>query len=157
MEGKSSFTGLTDPNHNVKNGQYQMVIGGNTCKTIGHAIIDAGLLPIGKVPQDLWRIKDFASDLLVLKLASAKTIESVLPITVMDELSKKATCMILFFMRTHLYAVNNDGKLHAKTRCYLLWCSLIFMLQIDGVHHTTKKNWLVATVSLTFTMLRSDV
>ena len=29
LEGTLSFAGLTDPNHNVKNGRYQMVIGGN--------------------------------------------------------------------------------------------------------------------------------
>ena len=123
LEGKSFFTGLTDLNHNVKNGWCQMVIGIKTCKTIDHTIIDIGLLPIGKLLQDLWRIQDFALYLLVLILHLQKTVELVLPVTVMDKLSKESICMTLFFMRAHLYAVKNDGKLIAKTRCYLIWSS----------------------------------
>ena len=60
-------------------------------------------------------------------------------------------------MRTHIFAVNSEFVIQAKTRVYMLWRSLIFMLHIDGVHHATKKNWLVSTISLCFLILRKDI
>ena len=46
LMGFISYTGMTDPNHNVKNGRYQMVIDGNKAKTIGDVLIDTCLLPL---------------------------------------------------------------------------------------------------------------
>ena len=77
LQGKSSFPGETDCNHNVKNNRYQNIIGGNTVKTIGSVLIDNGILKKAKVSQELWKVKDFASDLLVLRLASNVTVEAI--------------------------------------------------------------------------------
>ena len=155
--GSITYTGLTDPNHNVKNGRYQMVIGGNSVKTIGRILIDTGLLICAKIALDLYRIKDFASDLLVLQLASAKTVSSLLLLPASNPSSLHALIVTLFFMRLHFFAVNSEFVIHAKTRVYMLWSFLIYMLHIDGVHHATKKNWLVSTISLSFIMLRSNI
>eukprot|EP00978_Attheya_sp_CCMP212_P019618 scaffold55228_cov62-Attheya_sp.AAC.11 len=64
-EGKSNILGLGDPNHNAKNSRYQM-IGGSWATT---TIMDPWILKSPGVPQELWRIQDYASDLLVLRLA----------------------------------------------------------------------------------------
>ena len=50
---KNEYNRLADPKPNVKNARYQMFIGKNTMKTIGCAIVDAGLLPEVKVAQVL--------------------------------------------------------------------------------------------------------
>ena len=55
-----------------------------------------------------------------------------------------------FLMCVHLFAVNSEFVVQAKTRVFMLWSSLIFMLHIDGVHHATKKNWLVSTICICY-------
>ena len=42
-------------------------------------------------------------------------------------------------MRIHFFAINNKGGITATNRVFLLWSSLIYMLHVDGIHHTTKK------------------
>ena len=65
LKEESLFTYHTDPNHSVKNRRYQLVVGGNSVKTIGDSVIDTGLLVEAKVPQELFFFFNFASDLLV--------------------------------------------------------------------------------------------
>ena len=105
---------------------------------------------LAEIEQELWRVKDFALDLNILKLASAKTVFAILSFLPADPVSNKATCITLFFMRMHLFAVNNNVIVTAKTRVFLLWSSLIFMLHIDGVHHTTKKIGLLRLLGYVF-------
>ena len=97
----TSHTDLTDPNHKVKNGRYQMVIGGNNPKTVGDALIDTGLLPDSKIAKDLWEIKEFASNLIVLHLASTETVLAVMYVQINDPRSVFALRVTLFFMRAH--------------------------------------------------------
>ena len=44
---------MTDTSHNVKNGRYQMLIGEIKLKTIGHSLIDTGMLSEAKVAKEL--------------------------------------------------------------------------------------------------------
>ena len=76
MEGKSIHLGITDTNHNFNNFRYQ-IIGGYGCAIIGKCIIDPELLCLADVNKDLWRINDYASDFLVLKLASYDTLSNI--------------------------------------------------------------------------------
>ena len=157
LKGHSSFTAMTDLNHNVKNFRYQEIISGNKMKTIGNTFVDTELLNLANIAKELVYIKDFASDLLVLRLASSETVQEIMELLVSDTKSVCATCVTLLFMRAHLYGVNCEANLSPKTRVYLTWSSLIFMLHIDGVHVTTKRNWIVASISLCFLYMRSDV
>lgn len=157
LEGKLSYSAHTDTNHNMKNGRYQYIIGGNNVKTIGSMLIDTGLLKVARINQDLWRIKDFASDLLVLKLASATTAASVFSVQCADTDAAVALATVLFFKRVHLFAVNSKGCSTATERVVMLWSSFIFMLHIDGVHPTTKRNLMLECISMSFMILRSDV
>lgn len=68
LEGNSSIVGTTDANHNIKNFRYQLIgaPGGGGVTTIGDYAIDTGLLQLAGVHHELYRVKDYASDLLVL-------------------------------------------------------------------------------------------
>ena len=157
LRGEISHSAHTDTNHNMKNGRYQYIIGGNSVKTIGKTLIDTGLLKSAGVSQDLWRVKDFASDLLVLKLASANTVGMVLSVACADYKAAFALATTLFFVRVHLFAVNSKGAINAQERVVMLWSSFIYFLHIDGVHPVTKKNLLLECISMSFAMLRADV
>ena len=157
LRGEISHSAHTDTNHNMKNGRYQYIIGGNSVKTIGKTLIDTGLLKSAGVSQDLWRVKDFASDLLVLKLASANNVGMVLSVACADYKAAFALATTLFFVRVHLFAVNSKGAINAQERVVMLWSSFIYFLHIDGVHPVTKKNLLLECISMSFAMLRADV
>ena len=60
-------------------------------------------------------------------------------------------------MRVHLFAVNSKGMLTAQQRVTMLWSSLLFLLNVDGVHTTTKRNWVTEIVSLSFIIMQDDV
>ena len=66
LSGQNDQPTLTDPNHDVKNFQYQGVTGGNSIPIMGNMVVDYGLLQVAAILNELWRICDFASDLLVL-------------------------------------------------------------------------------------------
>ena len=96
LEGLILFTAITYPDHNVKNSRYQLVLGGHSSKTIGCTLINTGLIPKTDTAQEVWQVKDFASDRLVLRLASALTVTSVLSIPEADLLGSNALCVLLF-------------------------------------------------------------
>ena len=122
LKGDIDQTGLTDPNHNIKNFRYQSIIGGNSIATIGNHCVDSGLLLVADVPEELWRVSDFASDLRVLRLASHATIQKVLSLTQEDPDSIITTCYTLYFMRCHLFGVN------AKRERVITLTSKLFVL-----------------------------
>ena len=142
----------------MKKGRYQYLIGGNSVKTIGDTLVDRGLLKAAGVSQDLQRVKNFASDLLVLKLASASTVGLVLSQPCADYKAAIALATTLFFVRVHLFSINSKrGAINAKQHIIMLQSSFIFFLHIDGVYPITKKNLLLECISMSFSMLRSNV
>jgi len=156
LQGEQDHLSITDPNHNVKNARYQSEIGGNAVKTIGTELIDTGMLK-KVLPLKLYRVKDFASDLLVLQLNSAESASKVLDLDNQDSTTQMTLALTLFFMRVHLFAVNCKGKLTATERVTMLWSSLIFLLHIEGVHPITKRNWMVECLGLAFLIMRADI
>ena len=157
LEGKINYTAGTDTNHNTKSARYQDVLGGNSVKTIGSYLIDTGMITKAGVASRAVQVKDFASDALVLELFSSNTIEKILELKNEDTETQMTLCLVLFFMRVHLFAVNCKGVLTANERVTMVWTSMIFFLHIDGAHVTTKRNWINETISLCFLMLREDV
>ena len=73
MNGNSGTVAMTDCNHAAKNIRSQLVLGSEVV-TGSNAILDVGLLRLAGVPVDLYRVSDYASDVLVLKLCSSDTI-----------------------------------------------------------------------------------
>jgi hypothetical protein len=158
LRGRQSHSSHTDTNHNVKNSRYQLVIGGNTPSIIGPYVVDPGLLKKADIPNDLYRVKDFACDLLVLRLTSAETMEQILKVPNQDVKTALILCLVLYFMRAHLFAVNaSEDALAASQRVFMLWTSFLFILHVDGVSITTKRNWASETISMVHVMMRSDV
>lgn len=137
--------------------RYQAVLGGNSIKSIGAVLIDSGVMK-KVVPQECFRPKDFASDKLILDLNNVETVQKILSLEgYQDSRSLVVTCLNLFFMRTHLFAVNSKSCLLPKERVFMLWHSFLWFLHIDGVSIITKKNFLSECVSLSFLILRDDV
>ena len=157
LNGKRSYSAHTDTNHNVKSSRYQLAIGGNNVKTIGKYMIDAGLLPKAGIPSNLTRPKDFASDLLVLKLASSVTVDNILRVESGDAKGQIILSLTLFFMRAHLTAINIKGSLSCKERISMLWSSFLFLLHVDGASIVTKRNWASESVSMCFMMMYQAV
>eukprot|EP00957_Ditylum_brightwellii_P106051 8089272-Ditylum_brightwellii.AAC.1 len=68
--------------------------------------MDPQLLVLAGVPVKLWRVKDWVSDNLVLKLALSTTVESLVTLHEEEDASIAVLCMTLYFMRLKLLAVN---------------------------------------------------
>lgn len=85
LTGQSNYLSFPDPNHNAKNGRQQMLTGGGrTPSIIGRFCFDAWMLKQCGTAKDLVRVVDFASDALVLKLASSKVVTDILSIDTAD-------------------------------------------------------------------------
>ena len=69
LTGRCNFTGAVDNKHNVKNDRYQ-IIGGSGVPVVGKYVNDANLIRIRQEGflEDLWIVKDFASDKFILGL-----------------------------------------------------------------------------------------
>ena len=110
------------------------------------------------INQELWRVKDWADDLLVLKLCSGDTAARILSLKgAQDETSQVVTCLALFFNRVHLVAINCKDVISAKQSVEMLWSEFLFCLHIDGVHIITKRNLLMECLPLCFLMYNSNV
>jgi hypothetical protein len=85
LSGSSDQLSFPDPNHNLKNCRGQMTGGsGITPAIIGSYCFDPMLLKLAGAPKEVVRVVDFASDALVLKLASASVVESLLNLETND-------------------------------------------------------------------------
>ena len=160
LSGEINHLGATDPNHNMKSWRYQIVAGGGTLGcTIGRYMVDADLLRLAGVSMDLWRPNDFASDLLVLKLVSLKTIEKLdlaeEPFGSTSRGDKGVLSLTLFFIRLHLHAVNGL-EVPARHRAVYLWCSMIWLTSLSGASVITKRNVVSEVIPFFFLVLCSD-
>ena len=107
LKDKASHIDITDPHHNFKIFWYH-IIGGSGCTFIGIYKIDTHLLIIDRVSINLWRIIDYASDLLVLKLALYDTLCDLCEnISMEEEVSVGAICVTLYFVRLFIYSTDS--------------------------------------------------
>eukprot|EP00918_Siedleckia_nematoides_P084791 GHVU01186328.1.p1 GENE.GHVU01186328.1~~GHVU01186328.1.p1 ORF type:complete len:288 (-),score=14.80 GHVU01186328.1:740-1603(-) len=110
-------------------------------------LFDTGLLPAAGVQRELYRVDDFASDELVLKLCSADTITKLHAKSSEEEgTSLAVTGLTLFFVRLFMIAVNSKQKICDMDRVALLWCSLLWLTSLAGMHPTTKRNVVVSVL-----------
>ena len=65
-------------------------------------LINAGLLKAAGVLQDLLQVKDFASNLLALKLTLIRIVRLVLPVNCANYKAARALATTLFFVCAHL-------------------------------------------------------
>ena len=121
--------------------------------------MQTNLLRIAGVSMELWRPSDFASDLLVLKLVSCKTIkkldEAEDPLGSTARGYEGVLSLTLFFIRLHLHAINGPA-VPARHRFVYLWCSLIWLTSISGASKITKRNVVSEVLPFFFLVLCSD-
>ena len=154
--GDLSYVTTTDINHNCKNARYQL-IGLNSIVTMRVNIVDVGMVERIGIPQDLWKVVDWASYGLVLSLASVKTCSTILHSKESDTGKRITLALSLYFQRVYLFTINYKETLNYEIRVCLLWSSLIFFLHLHGVSIITKRNWIVAAIANSFLMIDQTV
>lgn len=164
LKGEINYCAMVDTNHNMKNFRY-MLVGGSCVVFIGNYVLDPQLLVIASVPNDLWRIKDWASDAIVLKMASSSTVEKVVALENEEAGSIAALCMTLYMMRLRLYAVNAK-VVDSRDRIAFMWASLLWFTSLKSKSRQTtsqanmsqnRKNLITETIGMIHCMARSDV
>lgn len=143
----------------MKNTRYQL-FGGAAIAYIGDFLIDTGLLQLSGVHHELYRVKDYASNLLVLRLASASTIKKlveILPHGILCIQDVVVLSLSLYFMRMHLYSIN--GKhISASLRVYLLYCSMIYLTSVSSnVAIVTRRNICLGAIGNAFICMQKGV
>ena len=73
IEGKTNVLSLPDTNHNCKNSRGQL-IRGTLASSIGNHVVDPHLFKEAGVPKHLVKTDHYASDAVVLGLASLKVV-----------------------------------------------------------------------------------
>ena len=88
LSGVTNILSLPDTNHNAKCTRSH-IVGGSSVSSIGKYCIDPWLLKQAKgIKKDIVRISDFASDGIVLSLASSSVVEALLQVETKDEGNK---------------------------------------------------------------------
>ena len=81
LSGKTNIIGVMDMNHAMKSYRSQIVLG-SSVKQIGGILIDQGLFQVtpNKIPMDWYKVANYSSDIIVLKLCSPETIKKIIDI-----------------------------------------------------------------------------
>ena len=115
---------LVDNKHNNKNARGQVVTG-TSPSSIGSFVLDPWHLKMAGVAQELYRIEDWASDTVVLRLCSPLTVTTLINAGFDDVGNLSVLVVTLMFIRLRNYLVNASG-LNWKDRCMYQWCSLLW-------------------------------
>jgi hypothetical protein len=156
LDGKINYVSLPDTNHNVKNSRYQL-IDGSSPASIGAYVFDPAIIRLAKVNQKLWRVEDFASDALLLKLASADPIQKLHNLALQDRMNcdvgnHAVTVISLLFVRLRAFAVNSR-MLPWRDRALYSWVMLVWFTSFHtsgSTMMTNKRNMLLETVGILF-------
>ena len=124
MNGMINSVVMTDCNHATKNLRSQLVLG-TSIVSGGNAIFDVGILHLARVPQKLYCVSDYASDVLVLKICSSTTIIKLLQLLLSsneDQLNISFMAITFDFLRSFI-CTYNIVELSCKARVTILWSS----------------------------------
>ena len=158
MNGTSGTVAMTDCNHAAKNIRSQLVLGSEVV-TGGNAIFDVGLLCLAGVSVDLYRVSDYASDVLVLKLCSSDTINKLMDLVVTskeDPLNVAFVAITLYFLRTFLCAYNAD-EINSEGRISMIWSALMWFSSLEGVSNISKNNLITSCLGGIFLSVQKKV
>ena len=144
-----------DINHAMKN-YLGALVGGTQLLTAAGDIIDNGLLRVSGVPKEIWCRKDFASDGLVLKATSHKTMMGILLASNEECGSKAMLVLTLTFMRVFLFSVHGE-EVHCKQHVIGIWAAMLFLTSIENLNLITKRNLMACAVGAVFAAYRADV
>ena len=145
---------MVDCNHNAKSLRYQL-ISGSCALVVGVIPIDPGLLQLTGLNEKLTRVKDYASDGLVLKLCDYNTLSSLVKLSQENNKHVAALCLTLFFVCLKLYAINSI-QLEAHCRVSFLWSSLVWLTSLRGMHRITQRNLIREIIPSIFTFMREE-
>jgi len=102
-------------------------------------------------------VKDYASDLLPLRLASVTTIVKLMGLVGTEDIGAiAAMCVTLLAMRMYLFAVNTR-VLDPSIRAKCIWISLIILTSIRGFAEDTRRNLACSACPLVFVCMMNDV
>ena len=158
MNGNSNTVVMTDCNHAAKNIRSQLVLGSDIV-TGGNALFDVGILHLAGVSVDLYRVSDYASDVLVLKLCSSDTIDKLLNLVVTtqeDPLNIAFMAISLYFLRTLLCAYNADD-ISSEGRITMLWSVLMWFSSLEGVSKISKNNLITSCLGGIFLAVQKRI
>ena len=144
-----------DVNHSMKN-YLGALVGGTQLLTAAGDVVDNGLLQVSGVPKEIWCRKDFASDGLVLKATSQKTMMGVLMATNEECGSKAMLVLTLTFMRVFSFSVHGE-EVDRKQRVIGIWAAMLFLTSVKNLNLTTKRNLMACAVGAVFAAYRADV
>ena len=134
MSVNSGMVTMTDCNHAAKNVRSQLILGSEVV-TSGYAIFDVGILCLGGVSVDLYRVNDYASNVLILKLCSSDTINKLLNLLVTekeDPLNIAFMAISWYFLRTFLCAYNAES-INSEARVTMIWSVSMWFTSLEGV------------------------
>ena len=165
LEGKVGHVGLVDSNHNAKNFRYQW-IGGSCVVILGSVASDPHLLVLAGIHPDIYRVKDWASDTVILEMASYKTVSKLVALSNSERKDSIALMsMVLYLVRLRLFAVNGKD-VPANERISYLWISMIILTSFTSKSRkgtnqknmlTNRRNLITETIALCFAISRNDV
>ena len=155
LEVKANHFSITYPNHNAKILRYH-IIEGSCLPVTGIDVIGAQMLQVAGIYRDLWRPKDFAFDLLILKLASSETVKNLTDIIMIGEDPEAvgSLCASPYFLRLGLYAVNTK-VIHATMRVSFMWCYMMWITSIKNICIISKRNIVTSKIFMLFLASRS--
>eukprot|EP00957_Ditylum_brightwellii_P017507 1319320-Ditylum_brightwellii.AAC.1 len=136
------------------------MIGDSWANVMGFYVLDPWLLKISGVSQELWRVKDYASDLLILRLSSAKTIELLNQLENVCLGSRDVLNTTLYFTGLHLFGVNAK-KIWLREWVMYSWATMIWFTSFKKPVGTdnglaNKWNMVAEALSIIFLVIRSD-
>ena len=105
LEVKSNHFSITDTNNNAKSLCCHL-IEVSCLQVSGIHVIDAQMLQVFSISNYLWRLKDFASDILVLNLDSSETVKILTDTIIIGEDSAPVGSLFtsLYFLRLGLHS-----------------------------------------------------
>jgi len=158
MNGTSNTVVMTDCNHAANNIRSQLVLGSDIV-TGGNALFDVGILRLAGVPIDLYRVSDYASDVLILKLCRSNTIDKLLNVILTskeDPLNVAFMAISLYFLRTFICAYNADD-INSEGQITMLWSALMWFSSLEGVSKVSKNNLITSCLGGIFLAIRKKI
>ena len=158
MNGNSNTVVMTDCNHAAKNIRSQLVLGSDIV-TGGKAFFDVGILRLAGVSVDLYRVNDYDSDVLVLKLCSSDTINKLMDLVVTskeDPLNIAFMAITLYFLRTFLCAYNGED-ITSEGRVTMIWSAVMWFSSLEGVSKISKNNLVTSCLGGMFLAVQKQV
>ena len=136
FQGHWNILATIDTNRNVNSYRYH-IIGASCAAIMGSYVLDPWLLDMDGVSNELWRIQDYASDLLVLHIDSTRTIKKLVNLYCNDHGKNVVTWASLLFMRARLYGVNEKYFRYGE----IFMCAWSSMLQLKSFNKYTITIW----------------